>query len=294
MVNLAAAETKTATLSVKADDSSLVFRAGPVKLPAGAGSQPAGFTRPLEYAVTRTGDAVAFRLRVTDASGAELPGRLLQLASIERRGQNDLLCPAQAQRLFLAYSAPWLVPEFPGIGFPLKQGDKIGFTGELHNPTDRDYPEVYIELRMYFRERGKSQWPVTSAVPMWIEVSDCGQPPRDLAAGHQVKRREFQAPRSGKILALAATGSEYTARLLLERLPSEVLADVTRREPGTGTPWQADGAFPLVNWMPRGGTSIESGQRFRITAEFDSPAAVTLRAAGRAAILAYFLPFEPK
>jgi hypothetical protein len=46
--------------------------------------------------------------------------------------------------------------------------------------------------------------------------------------------------------------------------------------------------------MLRGGTNIDAGQRFRVTAEFNNGAAATRRAAGRAAILAYFLPVEEK
>ncbi len=239
------AASERARLEVKLDEarSSFLFRAGPVKLPAGAGTQRLGSIERLEYAMPFSGAAVAFRLRVADPAGAELPGSLLQMASLERPPAKDVLCAEYPQRLFLAYSAPWLVPEFPGTGFALEKSDKLRFAGELHNPTGRDYAEAYIELRVYFRERAKSSWPVTSVTPFWIEASECGKPGYDLPVGRDVKRREFQAPRSGKILALAATGSEFTARLLVERLPGEVLADISR---------QPDGTFPLVNWMPRG------------------------------------------
>ena len=282
-----AAETKSATLQVKLEEatSSLLFRAGPVKLAAGGGVQRLGFAPPLEYTMPLPGAAVAFRLRLADAAGAEVPGRLLLHAALENQGRKDLLCPGQPERLFQAYSAPLTLPEFPGIGFPVEVGDKIRFRGELDDRAGDDYPGVYVELRMYYRERGKDKLPVASAIPLWIEAGECGADGYDLPPGREVKRREVQTPRSGKILALAATGSEYAVRLLLERLPSETLADLA---------WQAEGAFPLVNWMPRGGTDIDAGQRFRVTTEFNNPAAATRRAAGRAAILAYFLPFEVK
>ena len=282
-----AAESNSATLQVKLEEAtwSLLFRAGPVKLPAGGGVQRLGFAPPLQYTMPLSGAAVAFRLRLADASGAEVPGRLLLHASLENQRRKDLLCPGQPERLFLAYSAPLTLPEFPGIGFPVEVGEGIRFRGELDDRAGGDYPEVYVEIRMYYRQRGKSKLPVASAIPLWIEAGECGAEGYDLPPGREVKRREFQAPRSGKILALAATGSEYAARLLLERLPSEMLADLPR---------QADDAFPLVNWMPHGGTNIDAGQRFRVTAEFNNGAAATRRAAGRAAILAYFLPFEEK
>jgi hypothetical protein len=287
VVTARAAETKSATLQVKLEEatSSLLFRAGPVKLSAGGGVQRLGFAPPLEYTMPLSGAAVAFRLRLVDASGAEVPGGLLLHASLENQGRKDLLCPGRPERLFLAHSAPLTLPEFPGIGFPVEVGDKIRFRGELDDRAEDDYHRVYVELRMYYRERGKSKLPVASAIPLWIEAGECGAEGYDLPPGREVKRREFQAPRNGKILALAATGSEYAVRLLLERLPSEMLADLA---------WQADGAFPLVNWMPRGGTDIEAGQRFRVTTEFNNGAAATRRGAGRAAILAYFLPFEVK
>jgi len=286
-VTARAAETNSATLQVKLEEatSSLLFRAGPVKLSSAGGTQRLGFAPPLEYTMPLPGAAVAFRLRLADASGAEVPGPLLLHASLENQGRKDLLCPGQPERLFLAYSAPLTLPEFPGIGFPVEQGNRMRFLGELHNPTEHDYPEVYVEIRMYYRERGKSKLPVASAIPLWIEAGECGAERYDLPPGREVKRREVQAPRNGKILALAATGSECAVRLLLERLPSEMLADLA---------WQAEGAFPLVNWMPRGGTNIDAGQRFQVTTEFNNPAAATRRGAGRAAILAYLLPFEVK
>lgn len=267
-----------ARLAVTRDDASstLLLRAGPVKMPSGAAAQMG----PLEFQSPLSGWAVSFGLRVTDEKRGELPGKLLRQAVLETAARDDVLCPKRPERFLNGFTAPSGLPEFPGLGFAMEAGDKLRLAAAVTNGGAQDYDAVYVEITVGFRERGKSTLPVTAVVPLWLDSGGCTA----AKATDDVVRQEYTLPVAGKFLAAAGDATRFGKRLLLERLPGSILADLGRQRAGT---------FALANWMPRAGIPVAAGDRFRLTAEFINPLP-SATASNHAAMLLYLLPASKK
>ncbi len=274
-------------LEVTRAENALLFRAGPVRL-SGTTIQRLGGPPPLQFTMPLSGWAVAFQLGVVDKAGRPIPGHPLRRVTLEYPARTDLLCPDRAERLFAAYDVPVTLPEFPGIGFAFEAGQTVRLSAELSAAPGQLHPEAYLELTLFYRERGRSPLPVVDILPLWLEVGGCGTSFRttslDLPPGTDVRRQEFVLPRHGKLLGAVALAGQYGQRLLLERLPGGIVVDFRRQ----------NAAVPLVNWMPRGGTPVSAGERLRLAVEYSNATAVLQPGEARAAVLAYFLPAVEK
>lgn len=281
------------TVERHADASRLTVRLGPLRLPAGADHHavPQPPARFLE--VPLDGWLVAYEPRLVDGRGAPLPGRLLHHVGFWNTARSDLLCPNKEEHVFGAGGEMNEWVRLPGFGYPVSAGDRIRVTGMFHNPTDREYTGVHLEVEVAYREADAGSEPLQDVYPVWFDVQECGPSGYDLEPGRNVTRGTIEVPVPGRLLGVGGHLHDYGKELVLERMGGpERPTELARLAPERDEAGRIL-SMPVVPFLLRGGVRLEAGDRIRASARYENPTGTRLPDGAMGIVVGYFLPDDP-
>ena len=275
-----------ATLRVEnfAAERRLQVRVGPLDLPAnthhdGIPQAAAGY-----FKVSFDGWITAYHPRLVDVAGKPVPSRLLHHVAFWNTSRPDFLCPNKEEHIFGAGGEMNDWPALPGVGYRVRQGDRIRVDTMFHNPTDTAYPQTYLEVVMEYRLL--SDGALASVYPTWFDVMECGNSGYDLAAGPSTTTGEFKLAYSGKLLGVGGHLHDYGKRLALKNLTrSEDVAMLDSTLDSQGRILE----MPIVTFADRGGYPLAKGDVLRVTATYHNPGE-ELKQGAMGIVVGYFLP----
>lgn len=276
-------------LEVKDDAAAqnILLRVGPIKLPAHGDHMTVAQPPGLYWVVPIDGWLVGYHPRLVDAASNAVPGRLLHHVAFWNTRRSDFLCPNKEEHIFGAGGEMNDWPAVPGYGYRVQKGERIRIETMVHNPTDTDYLQTYLEVRMDYRACATETAPIKSVYPAWIDVMHCGHSGYDLKPGSGSQTGEITVNHSGTLLGVGGHMHDYGQRLVLENLThkEEVAALDSRLDPSGHIL-----SMPVKTFFDRGGYRINRGERFRVTATYDNPAGRMLPEGAMGIVVGYFVP----
>ncbi len=262
----------------------LQVRVGPLHLTANTHHDGIAQAVPGDFEVSFDGWITAYHPRLVDANGQPVPSRLLHHVAIWSASRPDFLCPNKEEHIFCAGGEMNDWPTLPGVGYRVRQGDRIRVDTMFHNPTDTAYPQTYLEVTMEYRLA--SDGPLASVYPTWLDVMECGNSGYDLAAGFTTTSAQFKLAYSGKLLGVGGHLHDYGQRLELKNLTrgeDVAMLDSTLDRQGRIL------EMPIVTFADRGGYPLAKGDVLRVTATYHNPGE-ELKQGAMGIVVGYFLP----
>ncbi len=265
----------------------LTVRLGPLNLPAESDHTAVAQPPPMPFDVPFDGWITAYHPRLVDAAGVDVPGRMLHHVAFWNTTRSDFLCPNKEEHIFGAGGEMNDWPALPGVGYRVAKGDRIRITSMFHNPTENDYPEVYLEIAIEYQPGSEGAAALKSVYPAWIDVGECGHSEYDLPAGLSRKTGNFRLSYSGILLGVGGHLHDYGRRL--------ELVHVTRGKPVATLAADLDSqgrilSMPTVNFMEQGGYRLEEEDALEVTAIYDNPVGHELPAGAMGIVVGYFFP----
>lgn len=281
------------TVERHAEASRLTVRLGSLHLAAGADHHalPQPPVRFLE--VPLDGWLTAYAPRLVDGGGEPVPGRLLHHVAFWNAGRSDFLCPNKEEHIFGAGGEMNEWVPLPGFGYPVSEGDRVRVTTMFHNPTDREYPEVHLEVDVDYRKPG-TDGAVRDVYPAWFDVQECGLSGYDLEPGTNVTTGTIEVPVSGRLLGVGGHLHDHGKELVLERLGGpDGPTELARLEPETDEAGRIL-SMPVVPFLFQGGLPLRAGDVVRVTARYENPTGRRLPEGAMGIVVGYFLPDDPE
>lgn len=285
--------TGDAELSVEVDSaaSELTVRVGPLSLPAETHHGRVAQAPDLYLTLPVEGWLLAYRPQLVDGRGEVIPGRLLHHVAFWNTERPDLLCPEKQEHVFGAGGEMNVWPALPGVGYRVQEGDRFRVSTMFHNPTDTDYPEVYLEVEVTYRPRSAASEPLEAVYPVWFDVQECGESAYDLAPGENVDRGEFTMPYGGRLLGVGGHLHDYSRSLrLTDRARDRVIAYLQPRLDREGRIV----SMPIVPFLATGGYQLEEGDTLQVTARYENPTGRRLEGGAMGIAVGYFQPDDPE
>lgn len=270
-----------------AAEQDLVVTLGPVSLAAHAEHhaimQP-GFRT---FSAPSAGWVRAYVVELRDGAGRRLPNALLhhcEMVDLERR---QLLEPGLQRVVSVGSETPaMLLPT--SLGYPVRGGHSLGIHAMLANPTDRDYPEVYVRVILRLARAGAGASP-RSVLTFHAEVP--GDHPFSssfsVPAGRTVKETVFTIPIAGTLMGVGGHLHDYGRRLLVINVVS---GDTLYDGRSETTPEGRVLDMPQAPLWARGGVRVAAGTRFRLIGIYDNPTARESADGGMVTFGAIFMP----
>lgn len=227
-----------------------------------------------------------YRVELRDGAGNLLPQELLhhaEFADLERRA----LLRNMYQRIA---SAGRETPELllpPTLGYPVRQGHRLGVIPMVTNPTDQDYPEVYLRVVLRVAREGSGQ-PPRAVYTFHAEVPGTipNETSFDLAPGRSVQSHDFSVPIGGTLLALGGHLHDYGTRMTLVNLTTgDTLYDAVPQRDAEGRVL----GMPAKPLWGRG-VRVDPAHRYRLSAVYDNPTGRTLHGGGMVTLGCVFMP----
>lgn len=285
---------ETAKLSVSngAAANELTIRVGPVSLPAHtdhmAAAQPPVFFLTIPF----DGWLTAFHPRLANSHGHSLPNKLLHHAAFYDTERTDFLCPEREEHIFGAGSEMNDWPAIPGFGYRVKKGDRIRISTMFANPTAKNYPDAFFEVRVdYVVAQATAVEPILKDVyPAWFDVMGCGKSGYDLPPGQSTKTGEFKLRFSGHLLGVGGHLHDYGEWLVLKNsTTNETIATLAPKLDPSGRIF----SIPVVLFADRGGFDVHRGDFLEVTDAYNNPTGKSLPDAAMGIVVGYFLPDDP-
>lgn len=282
-----------AGISVRHDSAASEFtvRVGPLRLPEGAGHGQVAQAPNLHVAVPVDGWLVSYRPRLVDGGGERVPGRLLHHVAFWSEERPDFLCPGKDEHVFGSGGEMNVWPALPGVGYPVREGDRIRVNTMFHNPTDTAYGEVYLEVDVGYRTRSGAAEPLAPVYPVWLDVRKCGASSYDLAPGTNLDSATFVMPYAGRLLGLGGHLHDYGR--------SVRVVDLTRDREVATLEARLDElgrilSMPVVPFLATGGYELAEGDSLRVSARYENPTGRRLEAGAMGIAVGYFRPAAPE
>lgn len=264
----------------------LTLRLGPLSLPAHAGMNvPQALD--LYWTIPFDGWLTAYQPRLEDGSGNTLPGHLLHHVAVYDTANANFLCPDQPEHIFGAGGemADW--PAIPGLGYRVRQGDRIRISTMFHNDDAVSYPQTYLEIKIEYQPLSVGGPDLLGVRPAWFDVKECGSSSYDLKPGRNVTSGEFTLDTSGRLMGLGGHLHDYGQDLTLED-------DTTHQQIAhLHAKLDAEGhllSVPIVRFAQEGGLALAKGDVMKVTAVYDNPTDRELPDAAMGITVGYFLP----
>lgn len=264
-------------------DGNMVVRLGPINLARGSmvEAQGAVFTVPFDGWVT------AYHPRMVNAAGDRLPGSLLHHVAFWNLNRKDFLCPRHNEHIFGAGGEMNDWPKLPGVGYRVHKGDQIKITSMFHDPSEMDYPDAYLEVRMEYTRTDGGE-PLHSVYPAWFDVQGCGDSSFDVPTGPTVRRGKFTMMYSGTLLGIGGHLHDYGRQL--------VLRDAAHNRDIAVLDAQTDVAgrllsMPVKTFGPNG-YRLNKGDVIAVTARYDNTSGHDIPQGAMGIVVGYFMPDE--
>ncbi|HEV3279382.1 MAG TPA: hypothetical protein VG860_21505 [Terriglobia bacterium] len=275
-------------LEVASDEARHVFtlRLGPLNLPAQAGMNVPQ-APDLSWTVPLDGWLVAYHPSLVDASGKPLPGRLLHHVAVYDASRRNYLCPKEPEHIFGAGGEMTDWPATPGLGYRVRQGDKIRVATMFHNDQAVSYPQTYLEIKIDYQPIVPGSPSLVGVRPVWFDVMECGESAYDLKPGHNVTTGEFKLETSGRLIGVGGHMHDYGRGLVLE--------DATRNQniATLDAKLDADGrliSIPIALFTEGGGLELAKGDVIRVTAVYENPTGKILPQGAMGIAVGYLVP----
>ncbi len=295
---LTAQDSATAAVEIHPEHREVVITIGPLTIPnlgqeghGGHGSMPAHETRLYRAIWPLTGWFRGFRVELYDSAGHRLPRRHLHHVSMVNLSRRQLLYPA-FERILGASQEQSSFRAPATVGIPLEPGMTLGTFIGWHNDTGHEIPGARLVMRMQYLP---SNW-MPQPTPIWILWMDVSYrsgatDAYDLPPGRSSKTYEFTLPIGGRVLVAGGHLHDYAKSLRLEDAESgRILIELKARTDSTGR----------LNSVPRklygvagAGLRLHANRRYRLRAEYDSPAPEVLKKGAMALMVAAFVPDDP-
>jgi hypothetical protein len=260
--NVMAAPVQQASVAVPGNSTplpnlqQLTYKVGPFSLPAG---QKATTMWEAPGAINFKVDdplwLISFRPSIEDASGRELPDRLLNLAVLTNGGEKNPLCTEkEVSNPFFAATAVTKSIELPdGQGYAVLPGDSLDAKVILQNPTTQDFGEVYFKFTITAMPM-KNAKNYKDVQPLLLNVDPCDYYPLSVAPKEFVKKVvQFTVPTDGYLSKAYGLLQDYGVKVSLT-------------EDGQPTPfWESQ-------------AELTSDHKIEGLAPFEDPAGIPLKA----------------
>ena len=130
----------------------ITLRVGPITLPANTDHMKMPQPADLIWSIPIDGWLLAYTPHLIDASGRDVPGRVLHHVAFWNTSRSDFLCPNKEEHIFGAGGELTNWVEIPGYGYRVQKGDQIRIETMVHNPWDTPYDKVYLEVKIPFAD----------------------------------------------------------------------------------------------------------------------------------------------
>jgi hypothetical protein len=279
---------KGVKLEQKIDGHTIVVRIGPMNLPANTTHMKMPQPPELEWQIPIDGWLLAYTPKLVDASGNEVPGRVLHHTAFWNENRADFLCPNKEEHIFGAGGELTNWAEVPGYGYRVKMGDTIRVETMVHNPTDTSYDKVYLEVTIPYQQADGGA-ATKSIYPTWMDVKSCGNSGYDLPAGNSEQTGTVTVKYNGVLLGVGGHMHDYAKQL--------TLADITRKETVATLDAKVDEhgeliSMPTVLFLDRGGYKFAAGDVLKISATYDNTTGKLLRDGAMGIVVGYFVPAD--
>jgi hypothetical protein len=278
-----------AKLAVSQDASAnlLKVRVGPVKLAAHADHMAVAQPRDSYLTIPFDGWLVAYHPRVVDASGTAVSAKVLHHVAFWNTGRSDFLCPNKEEHIFGAGGEMNDWPAIPGVGYRVRNGDRVRISTMFANPGDTAFPELYLDVQVEYRAASTEAAPLKSVYPTWFDVEECRESGYDLEPGKSFTAARFTMKFQGALLGVGGHLHDYGRGLVLD--------DVTHKSAIANLKPQTDPSgrllsIPVISFADSGGYRLEPGQVLRVTATYDNPTGRYLLEGAMGIVVGYFLP----
>jgi hypothetical protein len=275
----------TGQAALKVDDDPaahvLTVMVGPFNLLAHTAHEQAEQMPPRMMEVPFDGWITAYHPALVSADGQPIPGRLLHHVAFWNADRRDFLCPNKEEHIFGAGGEMNDWPALPGFGYRVHKGDHIRITTMFHNPTDTDYPQTYLRVRMEYAPADAN---LKSVYPAWFDAKQCGDSDFPLQPGGTRVQGTLTLNYSGRLLGVGGHMHDFGEQLTLVKLPSGEIANLPAKLDAQG---HITG-MPIVTFFDRGGYPLSKGDRVEVTGVYGKPRVPG--ADGMAIVVGYFLP----
>lgn len=216
-----------------------------------------------------SGYAKSFRVEVRDSRGRLLPASLLHHVTGVNLDRRQYIYPA-AERLFGVGKETEAVVLPGNLAVPLDKGQHIGYYVAWNNDTGRELKGLTVSVIMTWAPPAVTRQ-LTAVLPLWLDVNNevGGTNTFDLVPGKSIRKFEFTAPASGRILGISGHLHDYGVAVRLEDV--ETGATLVR----LAATKDADGHIKSVarKFYAVSAIHLREGHRYRVVAEYDSPLA---------------------
>lgn len=207
-----------------------------------------------------------FEWTMVDEAGNALPDELLHHVNLIDPDRRDVFSPIA--RRVVAAGRETRRHKFPGlIGYPVQSGTRLLLVGMFDNPTDTDYPEAYLRVRLFYSTDGMID--PMSVYPFYMDVmGPVGEKGFPVPPGRTERSWEGSPAIDVRVLGIGGHLHDYATSLRLVNVTTgEVLwnADIDLDESGRLEKVGAD----YLWW--RGGMKLYSKHTYRITVVYDNP-----------------------
>jgi hypothetical protein len=279
---------KGVKIEQKIDGHTIVVRIGPMNLPAHTSHMKMPQPPDLEWQIPIDGWLLGYTPKLVDASGGEVPGRVLHHTAFWNENRADFLCPNKEEHIFGAGGELTNWAEIPGYGYRVQMGDTIRVETMVHNPTDTSYDHVYLEVTIPYQEADAAS-PPKNIYPAWMDVKSCGNSGYDLPPGHSEQDGTAKVKYNGILLGVGGHMHDYGKQLVLE--------DSSRKETVATLDAQVDAhgellSMPTVLFLDRGGYKFAAGDVLKISATYDNTTGKLLRDGAMGIVVGYFVPAD--
>ena len=280
---------KTARLNVSNDAGAqqMTVRVGPLNLPAHAThmtvAQPPDFFLTIPF----DGWLVAYHPRLVDNHGLPLPNKLLHHAAFYDTARPDFLCSNKDEHIFGAGGEMNDWPAIPGYGYPVRKGDRIRISAMFANPTAKNFPDVFLEVRMDYKIADAAQPPLQDVYPAWFDVMECADSSYTLLPGETIKTGQFKLRYSGKLLGVGGHLHDYGEWLTLkDTTTSTTLASLAAKTDLAGHVL----AMPIESFAAQGGDALAKGDVIEVTDAYNNTTGNPIDDGAMGIVVGYFLP----
>ncbi|HEV2287849.1 MAG TPA: hypothetical protein VGR81_02735 [Candidatus Acidoferrales bacterium] len=280
---------KTAKLSISnnAAAQQMTVRVGPLNLPAHSShmtvAQPPVFFLTIPF----DGWLVAYHPRVIDNHGVPLPNKLLHHTAFYNTARPDFLCHNKDEHIFGAGGEMNDWPAVPGFGYPVRKGDRIRISAMFANPTAKNYPDVFLEVRMDYKISDANQPPLQDVYPAWFDVMGCGDSGYTLPSGESMRTGHFKLRYSGKLLGVGGHLHDYGEWLVLKDTTANItLANLAAKTDLAGHVL----AMPVGSFAAQGGVALSKGDVIEVTDAYNNATGNPIDDGAMGIVVGYFLP----
>jgi hypothetical protein len=292
----AQADSATVTVELRRERREVVITIGPLTIPnTGGGHSHGGSgheTRLYRATWPLTSWFRGFQVELYDSAGQRLSRRHLHHLSMVNLARRQLLYPAFERILGAGQEqASFRAPAT--IGVPMDTGMTLGTFIGWHNDTGHEIAGARVVMRMQYLPSNWMPRP-TPVRPLWLDVSyrSGATDSYDLPPGPSSKTFEFTLPVGGRLLAAGGHLHDHAKFLRLEDAESgKILFELKPRTDSTGR---------LIS-VPRkyfgvvgNGLHLRADRRYRLRADYDSPAPEVVKKGAMGLIVAAFVPDDPR